>query len=161
MQREIVDTLLILFNERIALVRLGENSRQLRNLERRLQAELKPTGAVGEIWFDRFWSSYLRCLLAARAEAMAFTPESRSADPIPVLKEDTLPTIVYEDPSSSDEFLSSDLFRQLALIGKYDRHFSREMYRALAMLMISNNGNEGLERCLVKTLNINKESYNE
>lgn len=55
-----------------ALRHLGDNLKALRRMERRFRAELKPRGAVAEIVFDRFWSSYLRCLLAARTEAGLF-----------------------------------------------------------------------------------------
>ena len=57
-----------------ALARLGENVRHLRKIEREFRAELKPVGMVGQMLFDRMFSAYLRCLLAARAEAIALIP---------------------------------------------------------------------------------------
>jgi hypothetical protein len=55
----------------------------------------------------------------------------------------------------SDAF-SPDLFRQLVLVERYDKHFSREMYRALAMLLILRSGCEaGLQQCVGKLLGSN------
>ena len=135
-----------------ALARFGENIRPLRNLERTLRTELKPSGVVGAILFDRLWSSYLRCLLAARAEAVMLTPTDRRAE-VPgraaAIREDELPTLISNDHSPVNEVFSTDLFRQLALVERYDRHFSREMYRALTMLLVAKGGGQaGLERCL-------------
>lgn len=62
-----------------ALVRLGENPKTLRKLKHDLGAQLKPNGAVGEMLFDRLWSSYLRCFLVAKAEATAFAPIDQPA----------------------------------------------------------------------------------
>ena len=45
-----------------ALRHLGENSKSLRRMEQRFRTELKPHGEIAEVVFDRFWSSYLRCL---------------------------------------------------------------------------------------------------
>jgi len=144
-----------------ALARLGENVRQLRTLERLLRAELKPSGTLGAILFDRFWSCYLRCLLAARAEAVALTPKSRpdeSASSRPVIREDTLPTLVWKDHPLDSEVFSPDLFRQLVLVERYDRHFSREMFRALAMLLVLRSGGEpGLGQCIGKTFGLSND----
>jgi hypothetical protein len=141
-----------------ALARLGENVRHLRTLERLLRAELKPSGTLGAILFDRLWSSYLRCLLAARAEAVALTPKSRpdeSPGSTPVLREDTLPTLVWKEHTSESDVFSSDLFRQLVLVERYDRHFSREMFRALAMLLVLRSGGEPrLGQCIEKNFGL-------
>jgi hypothetical protein len=142
-----------------ALAHLGENIRQLRNLERTLRTELKPSGVVGAMVFDRLWSSYLRCLLAARAEAVALSPTDRPAE-LPgraaVIREDELPTLISNDHSQVNEVFSTDLIRQLALVERYDRHFSREMYRALTMLLVAKSGGQaGLERCLGRALGFN------
>lgn len=144
-----------------ALARLGENVRPLRALERSLREELKPSGALGEFLFDRLWSSYLRCLLAARAEAIALTPKTRpdeSTGSAPVLRMDALPTLVWKERLPDSDTFSSDLFRQLVLVERYDRHFSREMFRALAMLLVLRGGGEpGLGRCIEKTFGLNND----
>jgi hypothetical protein len=145
-----------------AMVRLGENKRSLRRIERKFRAELKPSGIVAEMLFDRFFSSYLRCLLAVKAEATAFSPIDQPAGEsrlITSLKERELPTLVLQDSSAASEaHLPPDLLRQLALVTRYDAHFSKEMYRALSMLLILRSGGEtALEQCVGKILGVNKE----
>lgn len=146
-----------------ALARLGENIRSLRRIERKFRAELKPSGIVAAVLFDRFFSSYLRCVLAARAEAATFAPIDQPAgEPrlITSLKEREVPTLVLQDSSGTSEaHLSADLLRQLALAARYDAHFSKEMYRALGMLLILRSGGEAaLEQCVGKILGVNRES---
>jgi hypothetical protein len=145
------------------LARLGENIRSLRQIERKFRAELKPSGILGATLFDRFFSSYLRCVLAARAEAATFAPidlpagESRH---FISLKEREVPTLVLQDSSGASEtHLPADLLRQLALAARYDAHFSKEMYRALAWLLIHRNGGEAaLDQCAGKILGVSRES---
>jgi hypothetical protein len=149
-----------------ALVRHGENPKTLRKIKRDLLAELKPSGTPGAmffLFFDRFWSSYLRCLLAAKAEAATSAPIDQPAGEsqlIASLKEREVPTLVFPDSSGTSEIhLSADLLRQLALVARYDAHFSREMYRALGILLILRGGGEAaLERCYGKILGVNKEA---
>jgi hypothetical protein len=146
-----------------ALARLGDNVKSLRRIERRAREELKPSGIVGAMLFDRFFSSYLRSVLAARAEATAFAPIDQPAGEsrlITSLKERDVPTLVLQDSSGiSEAHLSADLLRQLALSARYDAHVSKEMYRALAMLLILRSGGEAaLEQCVGKILGVNKES---
>ena len=146
-----------------ALARLGENTKSLRRIERKFRAYLKPTGIVGDALFDRFFSSYLRCVLAARAEAATFAPIDQPAGQaglIASLKERELPTLVFQESDVAGEtYLSADLLRQLALAARYDAHFSREMYRALAMLLMLRSGGEaGLDQCVGKILGVNRES---
>jgi hypothetical protein len=140
-----------------ALATLGENIRQLRRLEAKFRAELKPSSAVSNMLFDRMWSSYLRCVLAARAEAMALAPREQEKDltaSTPTLSEKELPTLVWADQDAERKF-SSELFNQLALLQRYDTHFSREMYRALGMLLVlRDSGEAGLERCVSKALGL-------
>jgi hypothetical protein len=140
-----------------ALALLGENVRQLRRLEAKLRAKLKPSDAVRSMLFDRMWSSYLRCLLAARAEAMALAPREQEQDltaSTPTLRERELPTLVWTG-QDAEKKLSSELFKQLALLQRYDTHFSREMYRALGMLLVlRDSGEAGLERCVNKALGV-------
>jgi hypothetical protein len=141
-----------------ALAALGENVRQLRRLEAKFRAELKPSSAVGGMLFDRMWSSYLRCLLAARAEAMALGPDEQQTDATttPTLVRKELPTLVWPDQPTAKEKLSSELFRYLALVQRYDSHFSRELYKCLGMLLVlRDNGEAVLARCITKTLGIN------
>lgn len=122
-----------------ALAALGENTRQLRKLEKKFRAELKPSGVVGELLFDRMWSSYLRCLLVARAEAVALAPTEH------------LLTLDLEPQLSTE-------LRHLALVHRYDAHFSREMYRGLGMLLLlRDSGEAGLQRWVNKTIGASKE----
>ncbi len=51
---------------------LGENIKQFRRLERRLRTTLKSRGELAGLFFDRFFFSYLRCILGARLEASKF-----------------------------------------------------------------------------------------
>jgi hypothetical protein len=145
-----------------ALVSLGENLRSLRRIELKFRVELKPSGIVGAVVFDRFFSSYLRCVLAARAEAAAFAPiDGPAGQPrrTASLKEAILPTLVLQDSGVSSEDLSPDLARQLVLIARYDRHFAREMYRALAFLLVlRSSGQAGLEQFAEHMLGLQKES---
>ena len=146
-----------------ALVRLGESLRSLRQIERKFRAELKPSGIVGEALFDRFFSCYLRCLLVAKAEATAFAPINQPAGEarlVTSLKDREVPTLVYQDSSETSEaHLSDDLLGQLALVARYDAHFSKEVYRALGMLLILRSGGEtALEQCVGKILGVSRES---
>jgi hypothetical protein len=145
-----------------ALAHLGENIRSLRRIERKFRGELQPSGITGEMLFDRFFSSYLRCLLVARAEAAIFAPIDQPAgEPrhFVSLKERDVPTLVLQDSSGASEArLPADLLRQLALAARYDAHFSKEMYRALALLLILRNGGEAaLDQCVGKILGVNRE----
>ena len=146
-----------------ALRHLGENPKTLRRLEHQLRAELKPRGVIAAIFFDRFWSSYLRCLLAARCELNALPPAEIPAGQgsgSPSLRQGEVPTLVLperQDERVTYEALPPDLFRQLVLVQRYDRHFSREMYRALAMLLVlRSGGEEGLEQCIGHMLGVKK-----
>jgi len=146
-----------------ALAHLGENVRSLKRIERKFRAELKPSGILADVLFDRFFSCYLRCVLATRAEATAFAPIDQPAGEsrlITSLKDREVPTLVIQDSiETSKAHLSADLLRQLALAARYDAHVSKEMYRALAMLLILRSGGEAaLEQCVGKMLGVNKES---
>jgi hypothetical protein len=140
-----------------ALASLGENIRQLRRFEAKLRAELKPSGAVGGMYFDRMWSSYLRCVLAARAEAMALVPCDQRKDldaRTPTLSERELPTLVWAGHDAETE-LSPELLKQLVLLQRYDTHFAREMNRALGVLLIlRESGEAGMARCVSKALGL-------
>lgn len=145
------------------LARLGENVRSLRRIERKFREELKPSGILAEMLFDRFFSSYLRCMMLARAEAATFTPPYPPAGEsslVTSLKEREVPTLVFQDSSGTTEaHLSADLLGQLALVARYDAHFSKEMYRALGVLLILRSGGEAaLEQCAGKIFGVSRES---
>ena len=148
-----------------ALRHLGEDVKQFRRMERRLRATLKPRGEIGGIFFDRFFSSYLRCLLAARLEASAFEPKeaaARQPKALPTLRELEFPTLLL--PEENDDrvihaIFPPDLFRELVLVQRYDGHFAREMYRALSMLLVlRGNGDASLVHCLGQMLGARKEN---
>lgn len=146
-----------------ALARLGENVRRLRRIERRFRTELRPSGILGALWFDRFWSSYLRCLLAAKVEGMAIAPiDQPTGRPrcTPSVKDGELPVLIRHDDGITREALAPDLLGYLALVARYDRHFSREMYRALAMLLIlRSRGEAGLEECIGRMVGLENENH--
>jgi hypothetical protein len=127
-----------------ALERAGENVRSLRHLERQLRAELKPAGAVGDVLFDRFFSSYLRCLLAAKSEMQlrAADLESGAMRSAPVPPENDAPVIIWERAEINAHTLSGELLGKLALLQRYDLHFSREMYRNLVLLLSLRDGDK-------------------
>lgn len=148
-----------------ALRHLGEDVKALRRLERRFRAELKPRRLIADLVFDRFWSSYLRCLLAARAEASAFLPPDHDASKgahAPELIQADLPTLMVDDEQEAKvlrQALEPDVLRQLLLVQRYDRHFSREMYQALGLLLVLRaNGEPGLEQCITRMIGAGKEN---
>jgi hypothetical protein len=146
-----------------ALSDVGENPKNMRRLERKFRAALQPAGELGALLFDRWWSCYLRLVLVARLEARAVatrTPGEGRTTPVPVLAPGKVPTLVLPsgpngagDSKGAEGGLSPEIFRQLALVQRYDRHFSREMYRALALLLImKKDGEVGLEHWVRSTL---------
>ena len=144
-----------------ALRHLGEDLKSLRRLERRFRAELKPQGAIAEVVFDRFWSSYLRCLIAARNEASVFLrqgQDSKQGKAKPRLLDGHLPTLVVDqcaEPGLTPESFDGDTLHELALVQRYDRHFGKEMYGALALLLVMRrSGEAGLEDALAKIFGI-------
>jgi hypothetical protein len=146
-----------------ALQSVGEDVKKYRRLERRFRETLKPIGEIACMLFDRFFSSYLRCVLAARVEANSFARTATSADPsavIPSLHERHVPTLVLpngQENISIHAIFPADLFRELVLIQRYDRHFSREMYRALSLLLVLRDGGEdGLQQCIGQILGSGK-----
>ena len=124
-----------------ALIRRGENLRGLRKIEKMLRADLKPVGILGEILFDRAWSSYLRCLLIGRTEAYLFTPvNAQDSDGMPKLIEAEVPTLVWPESGTSNCDFSADLMKHLETVLRYDAHFAREFYRAVGMLLALRTG---------------------
>jgi hypothetical protein len=132
-----------------ALIRLGENSRELIKIEKMLRTELKPTGIFGEILFDRAWSSFLRCLLIARTEARLFMPVDQDSDRLPELKEAELPTLVWSEAGTTNYGFSDDLMKHLETALRYDAHYAREFYRAVGLLLAMQTGGPmGILDCL-------------
>jgi hypothetical protein len=136
------------------LERLGENVRALRKIESELRATLKPRGALGRLFFDRFWASILRLVLVARLEEGGLTSGgtiAKNLASVPSLREGDLPILVL--PESGDgsmqaekTIFDSDVFRRLALTARYDRSATREMYRMMSLLVIMRSeGETGLE----------------
>jgi len=55
--------------------------------------------------------------------------------------------------------VTADVFRQLLLVQRYDRHFGRDMYQALALLLIlRNKGEAGLEQSVAKMFGVAAEN---
>ena len=147
-----------------ALQRLGEDIKKYRRIERRFRETLKPEGEIGRFLFDRFISCYYRCVMAARVEANSISRTATSASPsavMPSLHERDVPTLVLQDGERSDSInviFPPDLFRELVLIQRYDRHFSREMFRALRLLLVlRDSGEEGLQQCIGHILGASKQ----
>jgi hypothetical protein len=134
-----------------ALVQLGEDRKTFRRLERQYRAALRPTGPLGDLFFDRFWSSYLKLILVGRLETKLFAGQSvgKSKSASLALVPGRLPTLVSQDPDGQpvegiplNEVLPPDLLHGLVLVQRYDRHHAREMYRALAMVLLLRRGGE-------------------
>ncbi len=128
----------------IALARTGEKLRSIRRQEKRFRKFVRPRGTLGELAFDRFWSSYLRLILIARLEGKLLTSDHsrQSSKRRPELLERQLPTLVSDSEISELEFsedadseFSQDMFHELALAQRYDAHYSREANRMLVILL--------------------------
>ena len=134
-----------------ALVLLGEDRRTFRRLERQYRAALRPIGPFGSLFFDQFWSSYLKLILSSRLQTQFFMSKSvgKSKSDSLALVPGRQPTLVsqHADGQPVDaipliEELPPDLFRELALAQRYDRPHLREMYRSLALLLLMRRGGE-------------------
>ena len=127
---------------------LGEDVKKYRRIERQFREALKPAGVIALMLFDRFFSCYLRCVLAARFESGIVAPRAPSANgsaASAVLKDGTIPTLIFPDAmdgASIPAFLPPDLFRELALVQRYDRHFNHDMIRNLYLLLSMRDGGE-------------------
>jgi hypothetical protein len=120
-----------------ALTRRGESVRQLRDIKRKFRGELQPPGILGNILFDRAWSCYLRLKLIAPADGSILAPENNPANrakSTPRLREDHFPTLVFEN-NETTRHLSPELLGHLAVLQRYDSHFSREFFRAIGTLL--------------------------
>jgi hypothetical protein len=143
-----------------ALQNVGEDVKKFRRLERRFRETLISDGEAANLIFDRFFSSYLRCVLVARVEASAFTPSATTmANPstdLPALYERDVPTLVSPDGEEARPIHANfqpELLRELALVQRYDRHFSREMLRNLSLLLVlRDRGEDGLQQFIAQIL---------
>jgi hypothetical protein len=128
-----------------ALRHHGQNIRQLREMERALRATLRPTGPLGELFFDRFWNSILRLILASLLEEKGLTQKSAQSPRklgLPELHNEFEPVLII--PEKEDDLsgqmgtplFDAGLVHQLSLIARYDRAASREMYRSLSLLLV-------------------------
>lgn len=146
-----------------ALVRLGGNAKTYRRLERQFRAALQPSGPWGELFFDRFWSSYLRLMLIGQLESTLLTREPRrdgGEEKGATLVPGEQPMLVLPSSNGGGEKsqlpfgeLPPELLRQLVLAQRYDTHYGREMYRALAILLLLRRGGEqALEGWAAETL---------
>jgi hypothetical protein len=133
----------------------GENRRSLRRMEAGLRADLKPSGPLGKLLFDRFWSCVLRLIFVSHLEGKELftnTVSSKSSVAVPYLRDGPVPILVTqtEDNNASSEpresdAIEQDLFHRLALVARYDRSASREMYRTLGYLLVMREaGGKGL-----------------
>ena len=134
-----------------ALVQVGEDRKTLRRLERQYRAALRPIGPFGNLFFDRFWASYLRLLLIGRLETRLIARNSlgKSKSESLALVPGQQPTLVRQDPDGQPSGatpmmheLPPDLLRDLVLVQRYDRHHSRELYRTLGLLLLLRRGGE-------------------
>ena len=134
------------------LTQLGENPKTYRRLERQFRAALRPSGPWGNLFFDRFWACYLRLMLIGRLETQLLSSKpacNRASIPPLSLMPGKQPTLVLtgghgqlsraETPLTE---LPPDLLGQLVLAQRYDRHYAREMYRVLALLLLLRRGGE-------------------
>lgn len=134
-----------------ALVQVGEDRRTLRRLERQYHEALRPNGPLGNLFFDRFWASYLRLLLIGRLETRLTAGNSvgKSEPESLALVPGVQPTLVRQDPDGQPsgatplmQTLPRDLLRDLVLVQRYGRNHSRELYRALGLLLLLRRGGE-------------------
>ena len=145
------------------LERLGENVKKYRAIERRFRAVLKPDGEIALMLFDRFFSSYLRCVLAARFESGVVVSRTSSANgPVApaFLHDGAVPTLIFPDVTDGESIppsLPPDLFRELALVQRYDRHFNNDMIRTLYLLLaVRDGGEDALRQSMELMLGIGK-----
>ncbi len=98
-------------------------------------------------------------ILISRTEASIFGPENQRSDgghQGPILREANLPTLVYSDAELLNSF-SAELLKHLAIVQRYDSHFSREFYRAVGMLLAMRDaGDPGLTEQLAKVVGRNQ-----
>lgn len=123
-----------------ALIRLGENPRQLLKIYKKLRAELRPVGILGDLLLDRAWSSFLRCFLISRVEADLFVPVDHDSDRMPELKEMELPTLIFPEPNAINYRFSDDLMQHIETSLRYDAHYARQFWRSVGLLIAMQSG---------------------
>ena len=138
-----------------ALVKAGENSRELRRFERALLAEVQPQGIVAQCLFDRCLSSHLKGLLINRAEKHLFDAENKSFEER--LREANKMVLAGGQPQNE-----SDFYKNLSITQRYESHHCRQFFRTLAMLLaIRGTGQAGLARVLGKAFAQGKDATEE
>jgi hypothetical protein len=138
-----------------ALVKAGENSRELRRHERALLAELQPQGIVAQCLFDHCLSSSLKCLLSNRAEKNLFEAQNRPSEER--LREANKIALAGGQPKNDNDF-----FKNLSIIQRYDSHHSRQFFKTLAVLLaLRGTGQAGLARVLGKAFAQGKDATEE
>ena len=125
-----------------ALVRIGEDRRTLRRPEKQYRTALRPIGPFGNLFFDRFWSSYLRLLLGGRLQTQLFAGKSvsKSKPESLALVPGHQPTLVRQDPDGqpveairlNDEML--DLDKPVAIEFNGRTAFTGMVWRTAALL---------------------------
>lgn len=149
-----------------ALVRSGESLRSIRRYEKKFRTVFKPRGALGELIFDRGWSSYLRLHLLAKLEARVLTSDHPNRRPpiLSELREGTMPTLFTQSNLNESEIaqefgtdISEGLFRELALAQRYDSHYAREATRMFGLLLVMRKGGKAaLEKLMFDGLDFTK-----
>lgn len=146
---------------RQALVSAGENAHALDRIERSLRDELRPTGVIGQIIFDRLLSCVWRCLLIAKKEKTIFVPENQPGtfeERLEQARQSHMLALAAGD-SKSGYNQASILLSNLSITQRYDAHYSRELYRALGMLLtLRGAGDTELTLLLAKTFGQNREN---
>ncbi|HEY2352581.1 MAG TPA: hypothetical protein VGH83_08715 [Candidatus Acidoferrum sp.] len=118
-----------------ALAKRGVNVRALRRTERALRAEIQSPGELAKIAFDRGWSAYLKGILAQLAEDDLMRSANGAAESGPRLVQRDVPTLVWGDETGQGAGFPTELLGQLAIVIRYDSHYAREFYRAVALLL--------------------------
>lgn len=141
------------------LVRYGENLRTLRRVEAECRASLRPSGSLGKLFFDRFWTCVLRLILVGHLEKAGLAPGRNNPNKqleAPSLREGLMPILLTGEECEDSaphmgtfDALEPDLFQRRALIARYDQSASREMFRCLSILLLMRDeGEKGLSNAI-------------
>ena len=145
-----------------ALGCLGENPKVLRRLEKRLREALKPHGAIGELLFDRLWSSHLYSILSGRITELIvkrLTEQDRSVYAPALLDGETQSLVdpeIHGHCPPNEPHLTS-VIQDLCLLGRYGARAGKEELRMLGLLLVSLNGEAALPQAIVQLLGIDIE----
>lgn len=123
------------------LRRRGQDIRQLRALENVMRKRLQSDDPLSELLFDRFWASNQQCILARQLELEIFNvqeTEPGSNAGLPQLQKGFEPVLITDEIErpAYGTHLNADLLHRLALISRYERAASREVYRTLSLLLV-------------------------